>query len=385
MRIDLMFPALPPALDGIGDHTAHLAAALAAEGASVRVWTAQPDAMPIPGVEVARAFRYPPRRGVLELGAVVSADPPDWLIVQFNQFSYGRWGLNPFLPIALHSLRRRCPSMRLAVMFHEDFVPPSSWKNRIFRLWQIPQFRALGRMADVVAFSIQPWVARYRSWFPQAQVVHWPVGSNIPDVGVSREEARRRLGLDQETIVVGVFGTIGGNRPVGYIQVAIEQLKHAGVKFSVLYVGPHGKLLRTHLPYGVTIKDMGALPGEEVSSCLAAMDLMIAPYYDGASTRRGSMIAGFQHGLTVLSTDGPATDPVLRAKHGSLVWLTPLGDFQAFAEAAVFLAQQPYLCEKLGSNARCFYQIHLDWPVLARKVLQTFVSFGSSPGIAREC
>ncbi|WP_243663186.1 glycosyltransferase [Rhodothermus marinus] len=240
MRIGLLFPALPPALDGIGDHTAHLAAALAAESASVRVWTAQPEATSIPGVEVVRAFRYPPRRGVLELGAVVSADPPDWLIVQFNQFSYGRWGLNPFLPIALHSLRRRCPSMRLAVMFHEDFVPPSNWKNRVFRLWQIPQFRALGRMADVVAFSIQPWVARYRSWFPQAQVVHWPVGSNIPDVGCAREEARQRLGLDPETLVVGVFGTIGAGRLVDYIRAAIEQLSKAA---CALRCGTWGRMV----------------------------------------------------------------------------------------------------------------------------------------------
>ncbi|WP_397545990.1 glycosyltransferase family 4 protein [Rhodothermus marinus] len=381
MRIGLLFPALPPALDGIGDHTAHLAAALAAESASVRVWTAQPEATPIPGVEVVRAFRYPPRRGVRALVAAVSADPPDWLVVQFNQFSYGRWGLNPFLPIALHLLRRRCPSMRLAVMFHEDFVPPSSWKNRVFRLWQIPQFRALGRMADVVAFSIQPWVARYRSWFPQAQVVHWPVGSNIPDVGCAREEARQRLGLDPETLVVGVFGTIGAGRLINYIRAAIEQLHNAGVCFAVWYVGPHGGRLRARLPTDVAFRDAGALPGEAVSVHLSAMDLLLAPFVDGASTRRGSMIAGLQHGLAVLSTDGPLTDPMLRAEHGRSLWLTPVGDREAFAGAVLELARRSALREALGRNARRFYAAQLDWPVLARRVMQTLEEAASNVAV----
>ena len=381
MRIGLLFPALPPALDGIGDHTAHLAAALAAEGASVRVWTAQPDATPIPGVEIVQAFRCPPRRGVWEMVATVSADPPDWLIVQFNQFSYGRWGLNPFLPLALRALRRRCPSMRLAVMFHEDFVPPTTWKNRVFRRWQIPQFRALGRMADVVAFSIEPWAARYRSWFPQARVVHWPVGSNIPDVGVSREEARRRLGFDPETFVVGVFGTIGAGRLIDYIRAAIEQLHNAGVCFAVWYVGPHGGRLRAPLPPGVSFRDAGALPGEAVSVHLSAMDLLLAPFVDGASTRRGSMIAGLQHGLAVLSTDGPLTDPMLRAEHGRSLWLTPVGDREAFAGAALELARRSELRAALGQNARRFYAAQLDWPILARRVMQALEEAASNVAV----
>ncbi len=370
MRIDLMFPVLPPALDGIGDYTARLAGALAAEGASVRIWTAQPDAALIPGVEIVRAFRYPPRRGVWELPAALAADPPDWLIVQFNQFSYGRWGLNPLLVPVLRMARRRCPSMRLAVMFHEDFVPPTTWKNRVFRLWQIPQFRALGRLADVVAFSIQPWVARYRSWFPQAHVVHWPVGSNIPDVGCSREEARRRLGLDPETFVVGVFGTIGAGRLVDYIRAAVEHLDRAGVRFVVVYVGPHGRQLRARLPAGVSLRDAGALPGEVVSVHLSAMDLLLAPFVDGASTRRGSMLAGLQHGVAVLSTDGPLTDAMLRAEHGRSLWLVPASDQAAYAEAALQLAGDLERRQALGRHARRFYAAQLDWPVLARRVVE---------------
>ncbi|SHL06214.1 glycosyltransferase [Rhodothermus profundi] len=381
MRIDLLFPVLPPALDGIGDHTAHLAAALAAEGGAVRVLTAQARWTAIPGVEVVQAFRCPPRRGVGELVRCVAMDPPDWFIVQFNQFSYGRWGLNPFLPITLRKLRRRWPRMRLAVLFHEDFVPPTSWRNRVFRCWQIPQFRALGRLADVVAFSIQPWVAQYRSWFPQARVVHWPVGSNIPDVGCDRSKAREQLGIAPEGLVVGVFGTIGAGRLVDYIAAAIDRLWREGLSFEVLYVGPHGKQLRAHLPSEVVLRDAGVLSDVDASIHLAAMDLLLAPFVDGASTRRGSMIVGLQHGLAVLSTDGPLTDPLLRAEHGRSLWLTPVADRQAFAEAAWHLATHPALRQKLGHNARRFYGTELDWMVLAQRVRQTLVQVKSDEAV----
>ena len=370
MRIDLLFPAFPPALDGIGDHTAHLARALARAGAEVRVWTAQPDATPIPNVRVVQAFRHPPPWGVKKLLAVISADPPDWLLVQFNQFSYGRWGLNPWLPKVLRRLRQRCPAMRLAILFHEDFVPPSNWKNRVFRWWQIPQFRTLGRLADVVAFSIQPWVERYRKWFPQARVVHWPVGSNIPDVGCSRAEAREHLGLAPEGLIVGVFGTMGAGRMVDYIGAAVERLWKEWRAFEVLYVGPHGRQLRELLPAEVPVRDAGALPGPDVSWHLSAMDLLLAPFIDGASTRRGSMIAGLQHGVAVLSTDGPLTDPMLRAEHGRSLWLTPVADREAFAAAALRLARDVALRQRLGQNARRFYQARLDWKVLAQQVLR---------------
>lgn len=370
MRVDLLFPVLPPRLDGIGDHTARLAAALAAEGVTVRVLTAQPEWIPIPGVEVVRAFAYPPRRGIRELVKTVVSEPPDWLVVQFNQFSYGRWGLNPFLPRVLRILQRQCPALRLAVMFHEDFVPPTNWKNRIFRVWQLPQFWALGRLADVVAFSIQPWVEAYRFWFPKAYVVHWPVGSNISHVGFSREEARKRLGIAPEVFVVGLFGTLHVARLIDYVAAALQQLKTLPVPVELLYVGPHGAMLQERMQ-GVLLRDAGALPEEDVSCHLSAMDLLLAPFIDGASTRRSSLIAGLQHGLTVVSTDGPLTDPMLRAVHGKALWLTPVGDRATFAQAVLELAQRPALREALGKEARAFYATHLDWPRLARRVLKT--------------
>jgi len=127
MKLSILFPAFPPALDGIGDYTARLAATLV-DRCDVTVITSQQDAEPVPHVPLRRIPYLDTSAGRIALEDTVAADAPDWLLIQFNQFSYGTYGFNPLFPLTIRRLRRRYPSLRIAVMFHEDFVPVISWK-----------------------------------------------------------------------------------------------------------------------------------------------------------------------------------------------------------------------------------------------------------------
>lgn len=364
--VGLVFPALPPALDGIGDHTARLAAALAAHG-PVRVFTAQPEAEPVERVPVELAFSVDRPSGVLDLVDAVAVAPPDWLLVQFNQFSYGRWGWNPYLPFALHRLQRLRPALRVAVLFHEDFVPVTSWKFAVMTTYQRAQFWALGRLADHVFFSIDPWARRYRSWFPRTPVTHLPVGSNMPYLGADRAEARRRVGLTRDALVVGVFGTLSASRPLTHLRAALEAIYARRPDLTVLYVGPDGETLRAALP-DLPVHDAGALPADAVSVHLSAMDLHLAPFVDGASTRRGSFLAGLQHGAASVSTHGPLTDAELRAADRAAFMLTPAADPDAFARAAVHLAQNAAERDRVGRAGQAFFDARYAWPELADRL-----------------
>ena len=378
MRIDLVFPVLPPALDGIGDHTALLAQGLRDAGASVRVHTAQADPTSIPGVPILQDFSVTPPRAVEALVEAVAADPPDWLFVQFNQFSYGRYGFNPWLPLTLHRLRRRVPALKVAWMAHEDFVPAVNWKFAVMTLWQRAQFWTLGRQADHIFFSIDPWVQRYGAWFPDTPVTHLPAGSNMPRLALSREEARRRVGVPADAVVAGLFGTLAGNaRDMDAIEAALTALHREIDTLVVLYVGPHGPLLRERLP-GLPLRDAGRLPAPDVSVHLRAMDLHLSPFVDGLSTRRGSALAGLQHGVATVSTDGPLTDRMIRAEDGRTLVLTPVGAPEAFAAAAVRLARTPGARRRLGARGRRFFDTHFDWRVLADRVLSSLSAAPSS-------
>jgi glycosyltransferase involved in cell wall biosynthesis len=379
MNIDLVFPKLPPALDGIGDHTARLAEALAAGGAAqrVRVLTAQQEAAALPGVAVERAFSLERRRGVRELLPAVRADPPDWLFLQFNQFSYGRWGLNPYLPLTVRRIQQQFPAVRVAVLFHEDFVPAAGWKSAAMTLWQRMQFWVLGRSADLVFFSISPWIEQYRSWFPNTPLRHLPVGSNMPRIATTREEARRRIGIDEETFVAGVFGSAHGSRLLGHVGRAAEALQQRTGDFVVLYVGPHGEAVRSALP-GAPLIDAGRLPGEEVSRHLAAMDLHLAPFMDGVSTRRGSFMAGLQHGVPTVSTRGKQTDAMLQKQEGHAFFLVEEGDREGVARSAQRLLDHPLQRRHMARCSRAFYDAHFDWPCIAAALVRGIDEVGQA-------
>src|ERR671916_396556 len=70
-------------------------------------------------------------RSVLRLTDVIQADPPDWLLLQYNPFSYGRWGLNLHLPLIVRRIKQQQPHIRIALMVHEPFVPIENWKFAI--------------------------------------------------------------------------------------------------------------------------------------------------------------------------------------------------------------------------------------------------------------
>lgn len=369
MTLDLVFPVLPPAFDGIGDHTAHLARMLAEQGHAIRIWTAQPEATPIPGVQIERAFDAAPRRGVRAIVARIAASPPDALVVQYNPFSYGRWGLNLSLPAALRALRRQCPDTRMAVMVHEPFVPVESWRFAAFTTWQRWQLWQLGRTAHVLFFSIAAWVQRFRSWFPDTPLVHLPVGSNIPVVPSDRDATRARLGLSAEAVVCGIFGSAHESRDLSLIEGALRSLSPTIPDLRVLYVGTSSPALRAQLD-GLPLIDAGALPAAEVSHTLSAMDLFLSPFRDGVSTRRGSFMAGLQHGLPTVSTTGPDTDPALRSAAGHAFWGGPHGDSAAFTELVRRLATDPAERRRLGRAGTAFYDQRYDWPHTGTRLVQ---------------
>jgi glycosyltransferase involved in cell wall biosynthesis len=378
MRIDLVFPKLPPALDGIGDHTARLAEALTAGGAEVRVLTAQEEADPIPGATVEKAFSMERRRGVHGVLAAARRHPPDWLVLQFNQFSYGRWGLNPHVPLMVRRLERQQPGVRVAVLFHEDFVPVTNWRFAAMTCWQRAQFWGLGRQADLALFSIAPWVQQYRSWFPNTPVRHLPVGSNMPRLGLAWGEARRHVGIREEPFVAGVFGSAHGSRLLGHVRAAVKVLQRRAEDFTVLYVGPHGEALRAALPRAPLI-DAGRLPPEDVSRHLAAMDVHLAPFMAGASTRRGSLMAGLQHGVPTVSTRGKQTDALLRRWDEHAVLLAEEGDRRGFARCAERLLNHPAERREIAQRSQTFYDTYFDWPVLADTLTEAMEAVARSP------
>lgn len=380
MTIELVFPTLPPAIDGIGDYTVRLAQALqqtslgafaAGDSPAVRVRTglSPTDAS---DVDVVGGYNFSSFASLRRLIDDVCASNADWMVLQYNPFSYGQWGLNLILPAAMWALRRKPNAPRLAVMVHEPFVPAMNWRFALMGTWQRAQFYALGLLADHLFFSIAPWADRFAPWFPSTPLNHLPVGSNMPRVPADPPAIRKGYGIAPETFVMGVFGSAHPSRLLSFVREAVAETRRAlppGQPVCVLYVGIAGEAVRHALDGAAPLVDAGRLDAPDVSRAFAAMDVYCAPFRKGVSTRRGSFMTGLQHGVATLSTQGIHTDACLQHENGRSLVLALDDDPAAYAARAAELAVHPEHRHNIAQAGRHFFEAHFEWSQIARRMV----------------
>ena len=377
LTIDVIAPALPPQLDGIGDYSARIATELA-KTCSVRILTVTGQAhTPIPGVEIVPVFTSADPASVKALLPLIAARKPDWVFLQYNPFSYGKRGFNPYLPNIIGQIKRQVPGTRLALMAHETFVPFDNLRNRAMSCWQIPQFYFLGRASDRVFLSIEPWANHYKSWFPKTPVLHLPVGSNIPFLKMGRTEAKQRLGIAPDTLVIGIFGQAHISRRFDWMAAAFRRVS-AEIPTTLLYIGPSKEVVTEAIvaeekAEGTATKGRviaeGPFPAEEVSLRLSAIDIMLTPYVDGVSTRRGAFMAGLQHGVAAVGTFFLHTDTMLLEVNNKAFVLTPVDDKDAFVQSVLGLAHDSAKRDIIGKAGQEYYKEQFAWEAVAHRLL----------------
>ena len=376
MRIGLVSAAYPPDLDGIGDYTWWMARTLAISDhveSPVIVFTRDgSDHKASQGVKVSKFFDPHRAKTFFRLSASVEREdsdherPLDWLVLQYNPFSWGRRGYCPSVPSTLRRFRQSGSTTRLAVMFHETTIPKWPWRFSLMFTWQYPIFRNVCRVADMAFVSTTRWIPQVRRAAKGLPIHHLPVGSNIPLRDVSRDEARMKLGIEPDAIVLGVFGGAHISRRLDWIAATVAEAKRTqpGRRIALLYIGPEGGAMRRALGDSDLI-DCGALLPEEVGCRVRALDAAISPFLDGVSTRRGSVMAFLQHGIPIATNQSLWTDELFRKA-------TPPGILVSSARSAVAFAAETagWLDRRLTGKVpdfevTDFFDRNLTWRIIA--------------------
>lgn len=371
MKIGLLSAAFPPDFDGIGDYTYWLAKALAEKGVQTSVWTSKGrQRARCDEVEVHPFFEPDNPQSIKQLPALLAQGGGlDWLKVEYNPFGFGRWGYCPWLVDTARKLKKTRQA-QVAVMFHETQVPNRPWKFWVMRQWQNRQLRALAKLADAIFVSTTRWIDEIKAVFPRAICHHLPVGSNLPQSPLSWEAAREKLRISADTLVVGMFGSSHPSRMTDWMGAAVQGAASVQDKLVVLYVGKDGKSFR-EVCAGFPFMDEGPLPAEAAADRMRAMDVLISPFIDGISTRRGSAIAGFQHGVAVASTWADHTDALLRNDAPSSLILAPRDDQKAFTDRINQWIVSKWKNQQRGrEEMEAFFERYFAWPKIAQKTLE---------------
>jgi glycosyltransferase involved in cell wall biosynthesis len=313
---DFLTGEYPPQPGGVSDYTRRLARALAGKGAAVDVWApACAGETPVdPGVAVHRLARGFSLRGLAALERGLGPSRDRVLFVQYVPQAFGLRGMN--VPFCLWLLRRS-RRQRVAVLFHEVAFPRGSRRLALAALAEATRAmaRIVIRAAHELYVTIPGWEPLLRELGCEQRPVWLPTSSNVPasvDPEVRRAARERALG-GRPGPLVGHFGTYGP--PIAALLREVLPPILAAPGRAALLVGRgsdrFAEELRARLPGG-RIEATGELPLEQIASHLAACDILVQPFPDGVSSRRGTVMACLAAGLPVVTNDGQLTESMWR-------------------------------------------------------------------------
>jgi glycosyltransferase involved in cell wall biosynthesis len=391
----------PPAIGGVADYTALLAANLAVTGSRVTVVTGpertssgtppparregddgqdQPDADG--SVEIRRVSGWD-RRAADEIARIVHEVRADVVHLQYQAAAFDMSGAVNALPLLL---RARGVRSQFVTTFHDLRVPYLFPKAGPLR--RLAVHMLLGASAGAI-FTDPSDLARAH---PLRDAVWIPMAPTIAvEAPPMKETARAALGIDADNLVLAHFGFLNASKGLHTLIRATERVLRAGVPVRLLFVGDEtGASDPTNaavadgvwahaetLGIGDLVIRTGHGGGREVSAALAAADMAVLPFTDGASLRRSSLLACWAHGLPVVTTQ-PRRWSSLAAAHtvpsfadpgtyrvdGRVAVLVEPGDDAALARAIYRLADEPDRMRELGERGQGLVA-RLTWPAVA--------------------
>lgn len=240
------------------------------------------------------------------------------------------------------------------------------------------QFLFLAIAANQVFFAHQALMEAFAFFRYKSSVL--PVVSNIPVLRAGSAKATRSVDAGTPAKVRAEAGVVnrlvyfGGNHPtidLPLVFQAFRYIQQRGKTDScLLLIGLHADEVDDRLYEGLPVEFLGRLSADEVSRELQRATVVLLPFLDGVSTRRGSFMAALAHGCAVVTTSGRNTDPLIPFHDFCLISAAEARPF--FQDNALALLDDSWAREQLGNKARQYYDEHFSVAALWRK-LQRFI------------
>jgi glycosyltransferase involved in cell wall biosynthesis len=371
MHILFVTAEYPPVPGGVGAYTGELGRSLAGLGCQVSVLTSSvydaPDGAGWPIYNEISRWDWRIWRQIGRRARVLGAD---WVHVQYQT---GAYAMHPAINLAPWWWQGS--SFRVAWTYHDLRVPylfPKAGAR--LRRWvtELPALYANGVIVtnegDRIALADR-----------RADLAKIPIGSNIEVVAfddAAIRQWRSRRGYGENELVIGYFGLLNRSKGGLTLVKTLDRLVRSGRDAHLLMIGETlGANDPTNAAYGrevvALIEQLGLVDrvrwtGQEsaadVSADLSSCDLLLMPYEDGASLRRGTLMAGLAHGCAIVTTT--PQDPLPELVEGrDLLYVAP-GDDWAAAQAILRIADDQALAAALRRHAKAS-SVQFGWEEIA--------------------
>jgi glycosyltransferase involved in cell wall biosynthesis len=356
----------PPTPGGVSDYTWLLAHSLVAAGDEVHVFAPGRDLTELKSpVTVHRLNDHFGLRAMTNLWKALHQLPkPRRIVVQFVPQSFGLRGAN----IAFAAFLNLLKGFPIYVMFHE-FAIRDSESMTLLRRGQALATQVVAalaaRSANVAFISTPAWAVSVRQFASKRCSIIWsPVPSNIETqadpVAKARLDATFRDSAGGE--IIGHFGSYRMRESLDLLRPIILDLMRTSPRRRTLLLGLGSKdfaqrLVAEDPSLGDRLFASGRLDSQDLANHLSICDVLIQPYEDGVTTRRGSLIAALALGVPTVTTRGPLTEMFWESSEAILI--APYDAQMLTAKAQEALANRE-LRANLSVHARELYSHQFD-------------------------
>ncbi|MEW5718112.1 MAG: glycosyltransferase family 4 protein [Chloroflexota bacterium] len=392
MRVLFLTGEFPPMQGGVGDCTHEIAKGLVALDTQVRVLTStravsgQRSAVDV--LPIIERWNWQNLRAIAR---VLREFAPDIVHIQYQT---GAFAMHPAIDFAPRVLKT--PKTKFVATFHDLRVPYLFPKAGPVREWVTHE---LARSSDAVIATNDEDYARLGTLNLQLLTLI-PIGSNItttPPADYDRAAWRAKLNVRADETLLCYFGFLNESKGGETLIRALALMSNAKLLMIGGQVGASDPTNRAYLAhiqsliFNLQLSDRvlwtDFTPPEIVTANFRAADLCVLPYRDGASYRRGTLMAALAHGCAIVTTtdDRRRTTerklssvirhrlsvelPALRDGENCL--LVPPDDPRALADAIQRAAVSPELRAKIGAGARELAR-HFTWDKIAQQHLELY-------------
>lgn len=380
MRIGIIAGEYPPRQGGVGAYTRIIALRLTELGHHVSI-LCRKDAME-PDTRI-RLHNTISSWNVFSLREVSRWAKQEKLDVISLQFETAAFDMSPwvhFIP--------RTTSVPVITTFHDLLVPYLFPKAGALRHWIILH---LAKTSAGIILTNQEDFAQTTT-IPIRTLI--PIGSNIsielPE-NYDRTTWRIEMGIQDDEFLIGHFGFL--NRTKG-IDILLEDIAVIRQRYNypiklVMIGGRTGDSDPSNWDYAGEIDAeitrlglsehviwTGYIDDTGVSAYLMASDAIVLPFRDGASYRRGSLMAAIHHGCAIITTIPNVHVPLFVDGENMLLARTVILDeaippYAHVSQEILLLYRKPELREKLRGGALKLAK-HFDWQMIAKDYITFF-------------
>lgn len=380
MRIGIVTGEYPPMQGGVGAYSRIIANKFADAEHDVYVFSDKSAYEVDPRISLTKTAKW----GIGTLKSLRRWSLENALDVVVLQFETAAFGMSPWIHFLPEALRE----IPLVTCFHDLLVPYLFPKAGAIRDWIVMR---LARASTGVIVTNHEDFRRLRH-LPVIELI--PIGSNItsnlPD-DYDRKMWRSRAGAADEDFLLAHFGFLNRTKGVDILLEDMASLLEAQVcPVRLLMIG--GRIGASdpaniayadeidsrieHMGIGPYIHWTGFVNDDEVSAYLHAADAIVLPFRDGASYRRGSLMAAIHHGCSIITTAPKVDVPTFVDGENMLLVYQEIIDadvppYVHVTPQILRLYRNPALRKRLAQGARDLSK-SFDWDYITAAYLALF-------------